>query len=194
MTKKTKQESFQLRGQIKPMEKTAYNPWLREYPKKARYQHHHTATTSFVVGTDEDQKPVATFTNTYPVDKEQFCKIWVGALEANVTLTTAGRKVFLVLFLQLQKNIGRDMVQMSFAHCKEVRTEIKQATYTRGVRDLYDNQFIKPVEGMSSTWWVNPDYIFKGNRLSINNTYIMKDTVDNETGEISTEEAYGEAA
>jgi hypothetical protein len=189
-----KQQRKPRQQKVAPMEKSAFNPWLREYPKKSRNQHHHTSGTEFVISTGEDARPVATFTNTYPVDREQFCKIWVGALEANVTLSTAARKVFVVLFQQIQKNIGRDMVQMTFAHCQEVRIEIKQATYTRGVRDLYDNNFIKPVLGMASTWWVNPDYIFKGNRLNINNTYVLNETVDQDTGEITHEEEYDEAA
>ena len=174
------------------MQKHAQNPWLRPYPKVAKRTHHHTTGTEFVIATGDDQKPVATFTNTYPVDKEQFCKIYLGAVEALVPLTHAGRKVFVVLFTQLQKNIGRDMVQMAYTHVSEVSFEIKQATYTRGVRDLYDNNFIKPVEGLLSTWWVNPDYIFNGNRLNINTTYVLKETVDQATGEITQERVYDE--
>jgi hypothetical protein len=175
---------------IEPMIKSAQNPWRREYPKSAKRQHHHTKSTEFVIGLGEDAKPVATFTNTYAVDKEQFCKIYLGAVEALVPLTHAGRKVFVVLFNQLRKNIGKDVVQMAYIHCSEVSIEIKQATYTRGVRDLYDNNFIKPVEGLTSTWWVNPDYIFNGNRLNINSTYVLKDIVDQETGEITQEATY----
>jgi hypothetical protein len=195
MAKMTNQNAFKLRSQIEPMKKSKVNPWIREYEKTVKRQHHHTTGTEFVIATNgADAQPVATFTNTYPVDKEQFCKIYLSAAEAFVPLTSAGRKVFVVLFNQVRKNIGKDMVQMAFLHVSEVKIEIKQGTYTKGVRDLYDNDFIAPVEGLPNTWWVNPDYIFNGNRLNINNTYLLKETIDNDTGEINKEQAYAEAA
>jgi len=183
-----------IKSKEKMMIKTKVNPWARNYDKKVKHQHHHTTGTEFVVATGNDAKPVATFTNTYPVEKEQFCKIWLGAIEANVYLSTAGRKVFVVLFNQLQKNIGKDMIQMAYSHAEEVNIPISQPTYARGVRNLYDNDFITPVEGLASTWWINTDYVFKGNRLNINNTYVLKETVDQETGEIIEEEHYDQAA
>jgi hypothetical protein len=178
------------KSNLEPMVKVSQNRWTRVYAQKPKHQHHHTTGTEFVISTGADAKPVATFTNTYPVDKEKFCKIWVAALMANVKLTTAGRKVFVVLFTQVQKNIGKDMVQMAYSHVNEVDIEISQATYARGVRNLYDNEFIDPVEGLASTWFINPNYIFNGNRLNINNTYVLKETVDQETGEIQQMEEH----
>jgi hypothetical protein len=181
----TNQNTFNLKAQTEPMKKSSVNPWSREYEKTSKKQHHHTSGTEFVISTNgDDAKPVATFTNTYPVDKEKFCKLYLGAVEAFVPLTSAGRKVFVVLFNQIRKNIGKDMVQMAFLHVNEVNIEIKQGTYTKGVRDLYDNGFIAPVEGLTNSWWVNPDYIFNGNRLNINNTYLLDESVDEVTGEI----------
>jgi len=169
---------------IEPMIKVTSNPWGREYARKAKYQHHSTTGTEFVITDGSDAKPVATFTSTYPVDREQFCKLYLSALEPLTNLNSSGRKVFHVLFNQIRKNIGKDMVQMAYIHTEEIKSDISLATYTRGVRDLYDNEFIKPVEGLASTWFINPDFIFNGNRLQINNTYILKESIDEDTGEI----------
>jgi hypothetical protein len=166
---------------LEPMQKFAFNKWLRPYEKSAKRTHHNTNSTEFVISNGEDATPVRTFTTTYAVDKEKFCKVYLAAIEANINLSSAGRKVFLVLYNQVRKNIGKDMVQMNYSNCAEVKTEISQPTFARGVRNLYDNEFIAPVEGYASTWWVNPDYIFNGNRLNINSTYNL---VDDETGEI----------
>ena len=169
------------------MVKVTSNPWGREYARKAKYQHYSTSRTEFVIANGEDSKPVATVTSTYAVETEQFCKLYLSAIEPLTNLNSSGRKVFHVLFNQIRKNIGKDMVQMAYIHTEELKTEISLATYTRGVRDLYDNQFIIPVEGLASTWFINPDFIFNGNRLQINNTYIIKDSIDQDSGEIFAE-------
>lgn len=173
------------------------NPWLRQYPKKSKNQHHHTASPSFVIANDEEARPVATFTTTHPVEREQFCKIYLSAVEAFVPLTTAGRKVFVVLFAQLQKNISKDIVQLAFAHVAETNIQMKQSTFTRGIRDLYDNKFIVPIEGLVSTWFINPDYVFNGSRLKIDTTYVIKDADTQQTQSVTdeeTEEEYEKAA
>lgn len=184
------QPKLKLQAQTPPMLKTSYNPWAREYAKKAKHQHHATTGTEFVITNGDDAKPVATFTNTYPVDSEQFCKLYLAAIEPLINLNSAGRKVFHVLFNQIRKNIGKDMIQMAYAHVQELKTEISLPTYTRGVRDLYEKQFIAPVEGLLSTWWLNPDFIFNGNRLNINNTYVLIETINSDTGEIIKEVEY----
>lgn len=166
-----------------PFIKSAFNPWTREYSKTAKKQHHNTNATAFVVSTGEDAQPVATFTTTYAVDKEQFCKLYLDGVGGLCKLNQSGMKVFYVVFSELRKNIGKDKIQMSYANCLTMPIPISPATYARGVRNLYENDFIKPVEGYASTWWINPDYIFNGNRLNINSTYVLKN-VDPQTGEI----------
>lgn len=182
------QNKFDLKKQIEPMRKTSVNPWARPYEKTAKKTSHSVPDSALVITNGTDSQSVASVTTTYAVDKEQFCKLYLGAVEAMVPLTSAGRKVFVVLYTQLRKNIGKDMVPMAFLHVNEVSIQIKQGTYTKGVRDLYDNGFIAPVEGLVNMWWVNPDYIFNGSRLNINNTYVLKgetpENIDPETGEI----------
>jgi hypothetical protein len=191
----TKQTKLELKAQAKPYVKYAFNPWLREYQKTAKKEHHHTTGTEFVISTNgDDSKPVATFTSTYAVDKEQFCKLYLAGVLGLRKLNSAGMKVFQVLFNELRKNAGKDRVQMAYIMTNEVKIDISQPTYARGVRNLYENDFIAPVEGFASTWWVNPDFIFNGNRLNINNTYILNETVDQYTGEITNEVAHAKAA
>lgn len=190
----TTQNKLELKAQAKPYVKYAFNPWVRQYQKTAKKEHHHTTGQEFVISNGEDSTPVATFTSTYAVDKEQFCKLYLAAIEPLISLNSAGRKVFHVLFNQVRKNIGKDMVQMAFSHTLEVKADISQPTYARGVRNLYENDFIAPVEGLASTWWINPDFIFNGNRLNINNTYILNESIDQESGEVIQKGNYAQAA
>lgn len=187
----TDQNTFNLKQETQPMKKSSVNPWARDYEKSAKKTSHTVPHNALVITNGTDTSAVASVTTTYAVDKEKFCKLYLGAVEAMVPLTSAGRKVFVVLFNQLRKNIGKDMVPMAFLHVNEVSIQIKQGTYTKGVRDLYDNYFIAPVEGLINTWWVNPDYIFNGSRLNINNTYILEgenmEDINLDTGEIFTE-------
>jgi hypothetical protein len=189
----TKQNKLELKAQAKPYIKYAFNPWVRQYPKSAKKEHHQTTGTEFVIATGDDAKPVATFTSTYAVDKEQFCKLYLAGVLGLRKLNSSGMKVFQVLFNELRKNQGKDRIQMAYIMTNDVAIDISQPTYARGVRNLYENDFIAPVEGFASTWWVNPDFIFNGNRLNINNTYILNEAVDQDTGEI-TKEAHAKAA
>ena len=68
-----------------------------------------------VVGeTGEIIAPAAGFWQAQEVDAAKFVKLYVNGVRAFKELTNAGTRVFEVLYLEVQKNIGQDRVYLSF--------------------------------------------------------------------------------
>jgi hypothetical protein len=105
------------------------------------------------------------FWHSQPVDKTQFVKLYVNGVKAFKELTGAGTKVFELLYLEVQKQIGKDKVHLAYAGIDQDITPMSIATYTRGMRELMDKGFIAPsmVQGL---YYINPDYMWNGDRLA----------------------------
>jgi hypothetical protein len=67
-------------------------------------------------------------------------------------------------------------------------SDIKQSTYTRGVRELVEAKIIAPAF-IPARWYINPTIIFNGDRLVLTARYEKESkitpVIDNETGEIT---------
>lgn len=107
----------------------------------------------------------AGFWSAQEVDKTQFLKLYVNGIKALKELTQAGTKVFELLCLEIQNNIGKDQVHLAFTAINQAITPISETTYARGMRELIAKNFIAatPVQGF---YFINPDFIFNGDRLA----------------------------
>ena len=65
--------------------------------------------------TGEILAPGVTFGAVYEVDKTEFVKLYINGVKAFKDLTGAGTKVFELLYLEVQKNIGKDVLYLSFS-------------------------------------------------------------------------------
>jgi hypothetical protein len=125
---------------------------------------------------------IAGFWEAEEVDSTKFVKLFVSGVKALKELSGAGTKVFEVLYLRVQENIGKDQVFMSFAAVDQVITPMSAATYDRGIRELLEKEFIAalPVQGL---YWINPNFVWNGDRLAFvkeyrkTNTPKQKDTL-----------------
>jgi hypothetical protein len=114
----------------------------------------------------------AGFWQAQEVDKTQFVKLYVNGVKAFRDLSSAGTRVFEILYLEVQKSIGRDRVYLSFAALPE-GFSLSQATFTRGMRELMDKRFVAPTASIG-WYWVNPDYMWNGDRLAYVKEYRLK--------------------
>lgn len=123
--------------------------------------------------TNEIVAPVAGFWQAQEVDSAQFIKLYINGVKAFSGLTPAGTKVFELLYMEMQKNIGKDRVYLSFTALEyepELQVRISQATFTRGMKELMEKGFIAPTPAMN-WYWLNPDYVFNGDRLAFVKEY-----------------------
>lgn len=115
--------------------------------------------------TGEIIAPGVTFGTAYEVDKTQFVKLYVNGVKGLKDLTGAGTKVFELLYIEVQNNVGRDVMYLSFSEVDQLVTPISKATFMKGMKELLEKGFI--AESMTQgKYFLNPDYIFNGDRLA----------------------------
>jgi hypothetical protein len=124
-----------------------------------------------IVGeTGEIVAPVAGFWQAQEVDAAKFVKLYINGVKAFKELTNAGTKVFELLYLEVQKNISKDRVYLSFSTIDNKETKISQATFTRGMRELIDKGFVAPTIAIG-WYWLNLDFMWNGDRLAFVQEY-----------------------
>ena len=123
--------------------------------------------------TGEIQTQIAGFWEAEEVDSTKFVKLFVRGVKALKELTGAGTKVFEVLYLRVQENIGKDQIYMAFASVEQALTPMSYATYKRGMAELIEKGFIAstPSQGL---YWLNPDFVWNGDRLAFVKEYRKK--------------------
>lgn len=115
--------------------------------------------------TGEIIAPGVTFGAVTEVDKTQFVKLYIGGVKQIKELTGAGTKVFELLYYEVQKNIGRDVMHLSFSDVDQQITPLSKATFMKGMKELLEKEFI--AESMTQgKYFLNPDFIFNGDRLA----------------------------
>lgn len=124
-------------------------------------------------GTGEVMASPAGFWHAQQVDKTQFVKLYVNGVKAFRDLTGSGTKVFELLYLEVQKQVGKDRVFLSFVEVDQTITPMSKATYQRGMKELQEKGFIAP--STTQGWFfINPDYMWNGDRLAFVKEYRLK--------------------
>lgn len=118
------------------------------------------------------------------VDSTQFVKLFINGVRAIKELTGAGTKVFEVLYLEVQKQIGKDEVTLSFHSLNQESTPMSRSTFNSGMTELLRKGFI--AESLTPfRYYINPDYLWNGDRLAFVKEYRLKpkprDVVDRES-------------
>ena len=70
-------------------------------------------------------------------------------------------------------NYQQDKIDLTYSLLpKDVQDSISRTTYTRGVKELRNVNFLAPTMH-DGVYWINIDYVFKGDRLTLVNQYIL---------------------
>lgn len=104
------------------------------------------------------------------VDKTQFVKLYINGVKAFKDLTNAGAKVFELLYIRLQENIGKDQILMSYPSVDQELTPIGRTTFYKGVTELVAKGFVAE-SVVPGVFYVNPDYLWNGDRLAFVKEY-----------------------
>jgi hypothetical protein len=146
------------------------NPFMVEMTTKTRRVTNKRGDMMLVSNEGELVSQVAGFWEAEEVDSTKFVKLFVKGVKALKELTAAGTKVFEVLYLRVQDNIGKDQVYMAFAAVDQALTPMSETTYARGMRELVAKGFIAatPMQGI---FWLNPSFVWNGDRLAFVKEY-----------------------
>lgn len=115
----------------------------------------------------------AGFWHTQEVDKTQFVKLYVNGVKAFAGLSGAGAQVFGFIYAELQNAIGKDSIYLNFADIDQSVTPISKATFMRGIKEVLLKKFLAETL-VTGRYFVNPDYVFNGDRLAIVKEYRLK--------------------
>ena len=115
---------------------------------------------------------VAGFWTTEEVDSTKFLKLFVNGVRALAELSNPGTRVFELLYCEMQNNVGKDQVYLSFTAIEQTST-MSRATFKRGMAELIDKKFIAAMPAVG-WYWVNPDYMWNGDRLAFVKAYIKQ--------------------
>lgn len=115
----------------------------------------------------------AGFWHTQEVDRTQFVKLYINGVKAFAELSGAGAQVFGLVYAELQKSPGKDMIYLNYQDVNQDITTISKATFMRGVKEILLKKFLAETL-VSGRYFVNPDYIFNGDRLAIVKEFRLK--------------------
>jgi hypothetical protein len=146
------------------------NPFMMELQTKTRRVTNKRGDMMLVSNEGEIVANVAGFWEAEEVDATKFVKLFIKGVKALKELTAPGTKVFEVLYLRVQENIGKDQVYMAFAAVDQALTPMSNPTYDRGMRELIEKGFIAATP-MQGVYWLNPSFVWNGDRLAFVKEY-----------------------
>lgn len=125
---------------------------------------------SMIVSGEGEVIAPAGFHQIIDVDKTQFVKLFINGVKALKELSGAGTKVFELLYLKVQENIGSDVIYISLSEVDQQVTPMSKATYLKGMKELILKEFI--AESLTQNkYFLNPDYMWNGDRLAFVKEY-----------------------
>jgi hypothetical protein len=143
-----------------------------------------------------------THVTTYKlVDGEQFVKLFTANIALTFDLSAQGIKSLSVLMWAMQsKAISKDEVYLD-THIREDFIEahdnsekplrLSQATFAKGLAELTKSQIIaKTVR--QGVYWINPNFIFNGDRIAFTTLIERKKKDSKETKDTQTLDMFGE--
>jgi len=120
-------------------------------------------------GTGEIVAP-AGFWQYQEVDKTQFVKLYVNGVKAFKDLSSAGTKVFELLYIKVQEQIGKDQLWLTFPSVDQEMTPISETTFYRGMKELLEKSFIAE-STTPGLYFLNLDFLWNGDRLAFVKEY-----------------------
>jgi hypothetical protein len=147
------------------------NPFMAETQTRTRKIINKRGNMMLINGeTGEIQSRIAGFWESEEVDSTKFVKLFIHGVKALAGLSSAGTKMFEVLYLIVQSSINKDRIFISLSEIDQNSTPMSEATYTRGMRELIQKGFIAAT--MTQGWyWLNPAYVWNGDRLAFVKEY-----------------------
>lgn len=125
----------------------------------------------------EDLGDIA-FGRKIEVDKTHFLKLYADGVKMFLGLKSAGIKVFMLVYdvLMDDEQYQADSVDLVYEMLEDsVQKQLSRATFFRGINELKKVNFLAPTI-QTGKYWINADYVFRGDRLTLVNTYVLANT------------------
>ena len=120
------------------------------------------------------------------IESNKFVKLYVEGVAALFSLKEQGKKVFLLIYKQIVDAPQKTEIVLNYsiyaALCPDTLKELKisRTTFNRGINQCLEQKII--AQSLTQhVYYVNPAFVFNGNRLSIIREYIRKGSPEAET-------------
>ena len=100
------------------------------------------------------------------VDSQQFVKIYAGGIAALFNLPSAGRRVFAMIYEQVQKNKDNDHIILPW----DESCGMSRQTFYAGLKACLNNDLIAQ-SNVKNVYWINIAYFFNGYRVTLLHEY-----------------------
>lgn len=129
------------------------------------------------------------------VDTKEFVKVFAQNIALTFGLTSAGLKALNVMIWALQyQAVNKDLLQLesmtlaSFLeyHAKS-KLKLSQATFNRGLKELVGAQILAAYK-IRGFYFINPNFIFNGNRIVFSTAIELKKQTKEDQAEINFKE------
>lgn len=159
------------------------NPWIEKAAMEVAKNKGYRILTAkgdekkFIVGPQTGEiEGFSGFYTKIETDKTHFMKIYAEGIRAFTGLSTAGLKIFLLVYDKITSNDGfnKDTILLNYEMLTdEEKKEFSIRTFQRGITDLIKHEFLAETM-QAGVYFINPAYIFNGDRLAIVNEYFYK--------------------
>lgn len=105
------------------------------------------------------------------VDSERFAKVYLDGVSKTFELGSAARKVFSVILVVCQKDT--DSIYLNFMVVEQQQSDMSQATFMRGMRELIEKGFIAE-SVFPHQYWINAHLFFNGDRVKFITEYVRE--------------------
>jgi hypothetical protein len=114
---------------------------------------------------------------TKPIDSTGFLQVYAEGIGAILGLKSPGRTVFLLIYESLYGKQGMEKTEIILNYSllpERFKGKTSERTFSRGINECIKAGIIAQSVAIG-LYYVNPAYIFNGNRFNIINQYIKKE-------------------
>lgn len=115
------------------------------------------------------------FTEVKEVDPEAFVKVYYEGIAKHAELSKTAQKVFQYMYQVIQSSKEQNQIQLAYelAIREPYNFSWTKKTFSRGIIELCQKAFLAQTIS-SNYYWINPNYIFNGNRIELVKAYKKK--------------------
>jgi hypothetical protein len=113
----------------------------------------------------------ATFVKPELIDTEKFIKIYTMGIDELMNLSSAGLKVFKIVYTMMRENPNTDIFTLDLEYLRAIGAwKWSQPTFNSGLNELLSSEVLfKSME--PSRYFINVKYFFNGDRINIVKSY-----------------------
>ena len=156
------------------------NPFIECFSVEVRKKSVTVAAGLSISDKDNNEIKAGAVSMFQEVDTEEFLKIYTQNVKTLFELSTTAQKVLMPLMMEIQKT-AKNVAHVYLSHgdvkknCKALGLSvISQPTFSRGIAELIDRDFLA-VNAKGPNWyWINPNILFNGDRVRFIQDYKIK--------------------